>query len=306
MRLTGEAAPQVLPFLPDLDQRSTLPESAPAEDLLSLGMRADQLRRTLHPGGIVTYTNTIQVACALTADGHTLAALEQGVERGATGAVLELTHALLLDAVELLLQTLRPRYPALWLEMRLPSSAINATDLEASLSRLRAAGLDSIACEDTALLLHRAAHAAGMRTTVELPVLPQETPADRAATLYAIGRLQAETGGFTALRVTAPANTVAHLSDELTAVEYLTAVAMARLALPNIPHVESSWRAQGLKLLQMTLRFGANDAGSSCLEQMIAHPGPDSPTEEDLRHVIRDAGLSPVERRPDYCAFLLS
>jgi cyclic dehypoxanthinyl futalosine synthase len=306
MRLIGEAATQVLPFIPDPSDRRIPGEKAPAEDLLSLGMRADQLRRALYPGGIVTYTNTIQVACDLTTDGHILAALEQGVQRGATGAVLALTHALPLDAAELLLQTLRPRYPALWLEMRLPSSAIGATRLEASLRRMRAAGLDSIACEDTALLLHRAAHAAGMRTIVELPVLPHETPADRATKLAAIGRLQAETGGFIAIRVTAPADAVAHLSDELTAVEYLTAVAMARLALPNIPHVESSWRAQGLKLLQMTLRFGANDAGSSCLERTIARPGPDSPNEEDLRHVIRDAGLLPIERRPDYSAFLLS
>ena len=297
-------------MLPHPAQRKALWETAPAEDLLSLGMRADQLRRAMHPERIVTYTNTIHIVGAFEDDeAKTLAAVEQGVERGATGAVLEWAHtqaAFSPDPVEALVRTLRLRYPTLWLEMRIARSTVTAVDLEASFERLQAAGLDSIASYDTALSLHRAAHAAGMRTVIDLPVFPQETPSDREATLAAIGRLQTETGGFTALRVTAPVNSVEHLSEELTAVEYLTAVAMARLTLPNIPHIECSWRAQGLKLLQMTLRFGADDAGSSCLEQTIARPGPDSPTEEDLRHIIRDAGLSPVERRPDYSACLLS
>ena len=39
--------------------------------------------------------------------------------------------------------------------------------------------------------------------------------------------------------------------------------------LDNIENVQSSWVTQGLKVLQMGLRFGGNDVGSVMLEENV-------------------------------------
>jgi cyclic dehypoxanthinyl futalosine synthase len=69
-----------------------------------------------------------------------------------------------------------------------------------------------------------------------------------------------------------------------TGVEYIKAVALSRLYLDNVPHIQGSLRF-GLKIAQLSLCFGADDlelAGDV--------------TEEELRRVIRDAGFVPKQR----------
>ena len=284
------------------------------DDLLSLGMRADQLRRSLHPDGVVTYTNSAHIFMAGGAESSAVPGrVEQALELGARGVTLAPPAGgrLSFAAWTHLLQSLHTCFPSLWIEGPAPHTVLTlAADeglpVEELLLRLRRSGLNGLAADEDAqpgfeaLGIHRAAHAAGIHTTAVLPVSLAETTDQRLLRLEAIYRLQDETAGFRALSVTAPAPRGTYLSDELTAVEFLTALATARLALPNVPNIESSWAAQGLKLLQMTLRFGANDAGSTLVHRTLAHPGPDTPTEEDLRRVIRDAGLRPVERSADY------
>ena len=306
-----------------------LSSDADSGDLITLGMRADHLRRLLHPEGVVTYVNTARVACSDTGGREPgrvdleaiFRRVEDAVALGATGISLDVAataRPFHLEAVGSLLGSLRTHYPHLWIAGPSPAviarlAAESGVSAQAALGRLQEAGLNTLAADEgeTAglpenLCVHRAAHSLGIPTVAELPVLARETASDRLARLQALRALQDETSGFRALSVTAPAGPSAFLSDELTAVEYLAALATARLTVPNIAHLESSWRAQGLKLLQVTLRFGANDAGSTHLEQTIAIPGPDTPTEEDLRRVIRDAGFSPVERSADYATQFLS
>jgi len=69
-----------------------------------------------------------------------------------------------------------------------------------------------------------------------------------------------------------------------TGVDYVKAIAVSRLYLQNVPHIQASIRPFGLKVAQLALRFGAND-----LEL-------DGMAEEELRRVIRDAGFSPKQR----------
>ena len=66
----------------------------------------------------------------------------------------------------------------------------------------------------------------------------------------------------------------------------------------------SSSAAQGLKVVQMTLRFGGNDLGSISLETGAQRPS--RVTEEDLRRVIRDAGFRPVQRDTLYRTYFLN
>ena len=82
-----------------------------------------------------------------------------------------------------------------------------------------------------------------------------------------VRRLQEETGGFTAfIPWSLSAKQYSALGgrgwDEATSVEYLKTLAISRMYLDNIENVQSSWVTQGLKVLQMGLRFGGNDVGS--------------------------------------------
>ncbi len=76
--------------------------------------------------------------------------------------------------------------------------------------------------------------------------------------------------------------------SEGTAAEYLKILALARIYLDNVPHIQVSLEA-GLKLGQIALRFGANDIGGAEAGNLRA-------TEEDIRRIIRDAGFLPKQR----------
>jgi 2-iminoacetate synthase ThiH len=71
-----------------------------------------------------------------------------------------------------------------------------------------------------------------------------------------------------------------------TGVEYLKTVALSRIYLDNVPHMQAVWNLFGLKVAQLSLRFGADDLG--VLEGAA--------TEEELRRIIRDAGFIPKQR----------
>jgi cyclic dehypoxanthinyl futalosine synthase len=73
-----------------------------------------------------------------------------------------------------------------------------------------------------------------------------------------------------------------------TAAEYLKMLAISRIYLENIPHVQTS-STLGLKICQIALRFGADDIESGGEIQQ-------RPTEEELRCLIRDAGFIPKQR----------
>ena len=106
----------------------------------------------------------------------------------------------------------------------------------------------------------------------------------------------------------------------MTAVEQLKTLAVARVFLDNIENVQWSGAAQSLKLLQMGLRFGANDAGSVTPQGIGAKAGngasaaggenaaavANSVNEEDLRRIIRDAGFQPAQRDTPYRMMFLN
>ncbi|ADY27064.1 menaquinone biosynthesis protein [Deinococcus proteolyticus MRP] len=101
-----------------------------------------------------------------------------------------------------------------------------------------------------------------------------------------------------------------------TAHEYLQNLAISRLALDNQPNIQASWPAQGFKVAQAALYYGANDMGSTMLEENVvsAAGGHDrhSATVRELIRIIDDAGFTPAIRNsrfqvieyPDVAAFL--
>ena len=79
-------------------------------------------------------------------------------------------------------------------------------------------------------------------------------------------------------------------------------LAVSRLYLDNVPHIQASWVTQGLKVGQVALRFGADDLGSTMIEEnVVAATGVRMrANREDMMHAIREAGFTPAQRRTDY------
>jgi cyclic dehypoxanthinyl futalosine synthase len=152
--------------------------------------------------------------------------------------------------------------------------------------------------------MHAAAHRAGLRSRAELTFGCDVGAEELIGQLMALRTLQEETAGFTGISLIGyrPDSERAEF-EQPTAVEYLRTLAIARMVLDNFENIESSGIDQGLKVMQMALRFGANDGGT------IAATGSSDCggfTEADLRRVIRDAGFAPVERDALYRTFYLN
>ncbi|WP_339093863.1 cyclic dehypoxanthinyl futalosine synthase [Deinococcus sp. VB142] len=85
-----------------------------------------------------------------------------------------------------------------------------------------------------------------------------------------------------------------------TAHEYLQQLAIARIALDNLHNLQASWPAQGFKVGQAALYYGANDLGSTMLEEnVVSAAGGHSRHQATVRELIRiatDAGFRPAIR----------
>lgn len=148
------------------------------------------------------------------------------------------------------------------------------------------------------------AHKLGMRTTATMMFGHIETMAERFEHLDRLRQLQDRTGGFTAFIPWPfqPANTVLDHLPTATAVEYLKMLALSRIFLDNFANIQASWVTQGPKIAQVSLSFGANDFGSTMIEEnVVAAAGVGFRlTEKEIRHLVEGAGFVPRQRTMDY------
>jgi cyclic dehypoxanthinyl futalosine synthase len=79
-------------------------------------------------------------------------------------------------------------------------------------------------------------------------------------------------------------------------------LAIARMYLDNFPNLQSSWVTQGDKVGQMALLYGANDMGSTMLEENVVSQAGATfrMTEQTIRRVIEDLGFQPRRRNMSY------
>ncbi|WP_213806576.1 cyclic dehypoxanthinyl futalosine synthase [Granulicella sp. dw_53] len=265
--------------------------------------------------------------------------IRETVEMGGTGILMQggIHPHLKIEWFEQLFTGIKQRFPSIWLHC-LSASEILAIAEYSQLSvletimRLRDAGLDSIPGGGAEILdddvhikiarlkcrtedwvnVHRTAHSLGMRTTATMMFGVGENMENRVNHFEVVRRLQEETGGFTAFIPWSfqPQNNAlgGQGLEEATSVEYLKTLAISRMYLDNIENVQSSWVTQGLKVLQMGLRFGGNDVGSVMLEENVVKAAGTSnaTTEEELRRIIRDAGFKPVQRDTLYRTMFLN
>lgn len=196
-----------------------------------------------------------------------------------------------------------------------------------TLEKLRKAGLDSIPGGGAEVLSDRVrevlspkkikssqwlnvmeeAHRIGMRTTATMMFGSIEGPEDIIEHLDAVRSLQDKTGGFTAFIPWSfqPGNTELSRGSKMvsaTAVDYLRVLALSRIYLDNINNIQASWVTQGLKLAQVSLRFGANDFGSTMIEENVVRAAGVcySVSKEDIIEAIRHSGFIPAQRNTYY------
>ena len=191
------------------------------------------------------------------------------------------------------------------------------------LGRLRKAGLDSLPGGGAEILVDRVrkqispnkiswrewmdvmdtAHKMGMKTTATMMFGHVETPYERVQHMVRVREQQDATGGFTAFIPWSfqPRNTDLG-GDTAGGVEYLKTLAVARIMLDNVPSIQASWVTQGAKIAQIALAFGANDFGSTMLEENVVRAAGVNYriALDEIHRCIKDAGFIPAQRATDY------
>ncbi len=145
----------------------------------------------------------------------------------------------------------------------------------------------------------RTAHEWGIRTTATMMFGHTESLSDRVEHLARIRNIQDSTNGFTAFIpwTFQPLNTELG-GAPVGGAEYLKTLAISRLFLDNVPNIQASWVTQGAKIAQLALRFGANDLGSTMIEENVVRAAGVSfrMSLSDMRALIQDAGSAPRQR----------
>ncbi|MBC2716289.1 MAG: dehypoxanthine futalosine cyclase [Desulfobacteraceae bacterium] len=123
---------------------------------------------------------------------------------------------------------------------------------------------------DKWLEVMKTAHHLGLKTTATMMFGHVEEKTHIIDHLLKLRNLQDETNGFTAFIpwTFQPGNTKIDVKPA-TAVEYLRVLAISRLVLDNIPNLQVSWVTQGDKIAQLGQAFGANDFGSTMIEENV-------------------------------------
>ena len=156
------------------------------------------------------------------------------------------------------------------------------------------------------LTVHREAHRLGFKSTATMMFGHIEEDRDILEHLEHVRALQDETGGFTAFVpwTFKPGHTplekaIPHHAEPT---RYLRLIALSRLYLDNVPHIQASWFSEGKKTGQVALHFGADDFGGTLFEENV-HAATDfinKTTVEEVVTLIRESGFQPAQRTTLY------
>ncbi|QSB14352.1 dehypoxanthine futalosine cyclase [Natronosporangium hydrolyticum] len=330
-----------------------------------LGEAADAVRRRRYPDGIVTYlidrninyTNVCVTACKFCAfyrapkhaEGWShdteeiLRRCGEAVELGATQVMLQGGHHpdYGVEYYEQLFGAVKSAYPQLAIHSIGPSeilhmAKVSSVSIEEAITRIQAAGLDSIAGAGAEMLPDRprqaiaplkesgqrwlevmeVAHRFGVDSTATMMMGTGETNAERIEHMRMIRDVQdkaveagyadnrvAERGGAGGFRAFIPwtyqpENNHLKGRTQATTLEYLRLVAVARLFFDNVAHLQSSWLTTGKDAGQLSLHMGVDDLGSIMLEEnVISSAGARHRSNLlELISMIRSADRTPAQR----------
>lgn len=264
------------------------------------------------------------------------------VEAGGTELLMQggLHPELKLDYFENLLRGLKQRFPvhlhSLSATEVLHLARRSRVSVREALQRLRAAGLDSLPGAGAEILVdevrqvisprkesaaewfsvHRLAHELGMNTTATMMYGSIETVEQRVEHLLRVREVQDEAlargsggGRFLAFipwsfqpRGTRIQRQGIFPGEKASGYDYLRTVAVSRMMLDNIDNVQASWVTQGVRIAQLSLRYGVNDFGSTMMEEnVVSQAGACFQTSaEEIERLIRGAGYTPRVRNTRY------
>ncbi len=162
------------------------------------------------------------------------------------------------------------------------------------------------ATTDRWLEVHRRIHEAGLRSSATMMFGHVETAAERVEHLIRLRDLQDETGGFTAFACWnmqpdgVPEQEL--YPTRTTHGVWLRVQALARIVLDNFDHMQTSYVTQGMKMAQVSLRFGCDDFGGTMLEENVVSAAGcfNLASIQTVERMIEGAGFLPRRRNSWY------
>jgi len=156
--------------------------------------------------------------------------------------------------------------------------------------------------------VHKTAHEIGMKTTATMMFGTVESDEEIIEHWEKIRDLQDETGGFRAFIMWSFQSDFTQLKREhpeikkQSANRYLRLLAVSRLYLDNFKNIQSSWVTQGSYIGQLALMFGANDLGSTMMEENVvkAAGATNRMNQAEMIKLIKDLGSVPAKRDTAY------
>ena len=158
------------------------------------------------------------------------------------------------------------------------------------------------------LEVHKNAHEIGIKSTATMMFGTVETDEEIVEHWDKIRELQDMTGGFRAFIMWSFQSANTKLKQEIPSIakqspnRYLRLFAVSRLYLDNFKNIQSSWVTQGSYVGQLALLFGANDLGSTMMEEnVVAAAGVvNRMNQEEMIKLISDIGEIPAKRNTAY------
>ena len=255
-----------------------------------------------------------------------LSRVKHAADQGATQIMIQggVNPELSLEWFERLFERVADEYPNVDIHSLSVSEVVGLATIEKIpvrevLVRLKGAGMKSLPGAGAEILVERVrkrisarkvkpdqwigvmreAQLLGMPTTATMMFGSIETNEERIEHLDVIRRLQDETNGFTAFIpwYYVPWKTPLR-GKEASGLEYLRVLAISRLYLDNVPHLQASWLTPGLKMGQLALFYGCDDMGGTIIEEQVVHDAgsTNEATRQDLEEIVKRAGFEPVIR----------
>lgn len=242
-----------------------------------------------------------------------------------------------LDFYVRLFSQLKTEYPNLKLHALGPPEIVHLARMEKKsyreiLEQLIKAGLDSLPGAGAEILservrksispgkcsakewldVMRVAHSLNLQTSATMMFGHVETNRERIQHLIAIRDVQYKKSdtqtGFMAFipwpfqDKNTKLNLTYGIRNRVTTEEYVRMIAISRIMLPNIPHIQASWLTVGKDTGQISLHAGANDFGSIMIEEnVVSAAGADYKMNANgIQEAISEAGFIPQQRNGKY------
>src|SRR3990167_2205010 len=259
--------------------------------------------------------------------------IEELAALGGTQVLLQGGHnpELGIEYYEDLVRSVRARFPRVHVHSFSASEVahiakVSKLTIREVLTRLKAAGLNSLPGGGAEILVdrvrqlvsplktkvadyfevHRAAHEIGLRSTATMVYGLGETIEERMMHFDGYRTLQDKTGGFRAfIPWSYESESTGYPMPRRTGSEYLRMIALSRIMLDNIRHLQAGWVTEGPKLSQLALLYGADDFGGILMEEnVVSATGSDrlysGVTKEEAIRLIAETGKIPTQRNTNY------